>query len=263
MTVTNIVGPLMVYMDRFFIGAMVSMSAVAYYATPYEVVTKLLIIPGALMGVLFPAFATALVQDKVHAARLYGRSVTYIFLSLFPVVLIVITFAREGLTLWLGSEFAGDSSLVLQLLAIGVFINSLAHVPLGLVQGAGRPDLTAKLHLIELPFYLLLLWWLLGTYGIVGVAIAWVVRVAVDALFLFIMAHSLLPSTSQFTLRSVLITSVSLFVLALGAIIPELAMKGVFLFAVLLIFMVGAWFVVLNTDERSMIRNLLKAISIF
>ena len=51
MTVTNIVGPLMVYMDRFLIGAMVSMTAVAYYATPYEIVTKLWIIPGALMGV--------------------------------------------------------------------------------------------------------------------------------------------------------------------------------------------------------------------
>src|SRR5207302_8001981 len=31
MTVSNVVGPLMVTLDRFFIGAMVSMSAVAYY----------------------------------------------------------------------------------------------------------------------------------------------------------------------------------------------------------------------------------------
>jgi len=99
MTVTNIVGPLMVYMDRFLIGAVVSMIAVAYYATPYEVVTKLWIIPGALMGVLFPAFAAALVQDRARAARLFNRSVNYIFLSLFPVVLIIVTFAHEGLIL--------------------------------------------------------------------------------------------------------------------------------------------------------------------
>ena len=44
MTVTNIVGPLMVYMDRFIIGATLSMAAVAFYATPYEVVTKLWVI---------------------------------------------------------------------------------------------------------------------------------------------------------------------------------------------------------------------------
>ena len=123
LTVTNIISPLMVYMDRFLIGAMLTMSAVTYYATPYEVVTKLLIIPVALMGVLFPAFTTALAQDHVHAARLYGRSVIYVFLLLFPAVLIIVTFAREGLTMWLGSEFSGDSSLVLQILAVGVLVN--------------------------------------------------------------------------------------------------------------------------------------------
>ena len=40
MTVSNIVGPLMVTLDRFLIGALISVSAVAYYATPYEVVSQ-------------------------------------------------------------------------------------------------------------------------------------------------------------------------------------------------------------------------------
>ena len=263
MTVTNIVGPLMVYLDRFLIGAMVSMSAVAYYATSYEVVTKLWIIPSALMGVLFPAFAAALVQDRARATRLFDRAVNYIFLSLFPVVLIIVTLAREGLTLWLGSEFAGNSSLVLQLLAVGVFLNSHAHVPFGLVQGAGRADLTAKLHLIELPFYLLILWWLLDVYGIVGAAIAWVLRVAVDTMFLFVMAHRLLSSVSPFTLRPVFMAGMALFALALGAVIPGLAMKGLFLLLVLLLFVPTAWFVILATEERDMIRSRLKTIPIF
>lgn len=263
MTVSNIVGPLMIYMDRFLIGAMVSMAAVAYYATPYEVVTRLLIVPAALMGVLFPAFATVLVQDEVHAARLFERAVNYIFLSLFPVVMIIVTFAREGLALWLGDEFTGDSSLVLQFLAVGVLINSLAHVPLGLVQGAGRPDLTARLHLIEMPFYLLLLWWLLGAYGIVGAAIAWMVRVAVDSLLLFVIAGRLSPSLSPINLQSVLMMGAVVFLLFLGAVIPGLVLKGCFLLLVLTAFTVIAWFVILNTNERRMIRSYLKAIPIF
>ncbi|NOZ51521.1 MAG: flippase [Gammaproteobacteria bacterium] len=262
MTITNIVGPLMVYMDRFLIGAAVTMTAVAYYATPYEVVTKLWIIPGALMGVMFPAFAAAIVQDRTRAARLFQRAVNYIFLSLFPVVLIVVTFAHEGLTLWLGDEFANNSSLVLQLLAVGVFINSHAHVPSGLVQGAGRPDLTAKLHLIELPFYLLILWWLIGDYGIIGAAIAWVLRVAVDTVILFVMAHRLLPTVSPFTRRPVLIAGMALFVLGLGAMVPGLVMKGVYLLLVLLIFAAVSWFILLATDERNMIRSRLKIIPI-
>jgi len=263
MTVSNIVGPLMIYMDRFLIGAMVSMAAVAYYATPYEVVTRLWIVPVALMGVLFPAFATALVQDEAHAARIFERAVNYIFLSLFPVVLIIVTFACEGLALWLGAEFTGDSSVVLQLLAVGVLINGLAHVPFGLVQGAGRPDLTAKLHLIEMPFYLLLLWWLLGAYGIVGAAIAWVARVAVDGLLLFVMAHRLLPSLSPITMQSVLLSGVVLFMFYLGAVITGLVMKGCFLLLVLIVFAVIAWFVILHTDEKAMIRSCLKVMPRF
>src|SRR6266851_3323019 len=54
MTVSNIVSPLMGYLDRLVIGAVISVSAVAYYVTPNEMVTKLWQIPGALVGVLFP-----------------------------------------------------------------------------------------------------------------------------------------------------------------------------------------------------------------
>src|SRR6266478_8421516 len=52
MTVSNLVSALMAMIDRFLIGALVTMTAVAYYATPYEVVTKLWLIPGALVGVM-------------------------------------------------------------------------------------------------------------------------------------------------------------------------------------------------------------------
>ena len=263
MTVTNIVGPLMVYLDRFLIGAVVSMAAVAYYATPYEVVTKLWIIPGALMGVMFPAFAAALVKDRAHAARLYARTVNYIFLSLFPVALIIVTFSHEGLTLWLGNEFADNGTVVLQLLAVGVFINSHAQVPFGMVQSAGRPDLTAKLHLIELPFYLLILWWLVGAYGIIGAAVAWLLRVSIDTVFLFILAHNIMSGASPFTLRTVLMASVSLLVLALGTVIPGLAMKGLFLLLALLIFAAVSWFALLAVDERNMIRSRLKIMPTF
>jgi len=196
MTVSNIVSPLMVTLDRFVIGALVSMTAVAYYATPYEVVSKLLIIPGALVGVMFPAFSTSFVQDRNRTAYLYARCVKYVFLILFPAVLVTILLARNGLALWLGAEFAQHSFRVLQWLAVGVFLNSLAHVPFALVQGAGRPDFTAKLHLVELPCYLLALWWLTSMYGIEGAAIAWTARAGVDALILFVMARRLLPGSA-------------------------------------------------------------------
>jgi O-antigen/teichoic acid export membrane protein len=200
MTVSNVVGPLMITLDRFVIGAMVSLTAVAYYATPYEVVTKFLIIPGALVGVMFPAFSTTFEQDRRRTAKLYGRCVKVILLTVLPAMLVAIVLARTGLTIWLGVDFAEHSYRVLQWLAAGVFLNSLAQVPFALVQGVGRPDLTARLHLVELPAYLLMLWWLISVYGVVGAAMAWSLRVGVDAGMLFGIAQRSLPGTTKGTL---------------------------------------------------------------
>jgi len=109
-TVSNIVGPLMVYLDRFLIGSLVSIAAVAYYATPYEMITKLLLIPGALMATLFPAVASSFVVDREHTQMLLGRGLKFLFLMLFPVTLVIVTLAEEGLNLWLGPDFAKHRS---------------------------------------------------------------------------------------------------------------------------------------------------------
>ena len=258
MTVSNIVGPLMVYLDRFLVGAIVSMAAVAYYTTPYEVVTKLWLIPSALVGVLFPAFSAALVQDRNRAARLFGRGIKYIFLALFPLTLIIVTLAHEGLDIWLGTEFAQNSTYVLQWLAVGVFINSLARIPFGLIQGAGRPDITAMTHLIELPFYLLALWWLLGAYGIAGAAIVWVVRVAVDTVVFFSIARWLLPDTLPLIRRGAVIITISVSVLIVAGCTAGLFQKGLFLIVVLLAFIPLAWFLLLAPEERRLIEQFLR-----
>ncbi len=263
MTVSNIVGPLMVYMDRFVIGAVLSVTAVAYYTTPYEVVTKLVVIPTALVGVLFPAFASSLINDKSRAVAIFGRGVNYIFLAVFPFTLLIITLAHEGLGLWLGDEFARKSTVVLQWLAVGVFINSLARLPLTMIQAAGRPDMTAKLHILELPFYLVAIFWLIKAHGIEGVAIAWTARVTIDTLLLFLMAQKLLPECTSYNRRIAVITTIALLALLSGVLIPQLlVVKVLFLIISLPVFMAILWFFMLAAEERGSILNRLKAFRI-
>ena len=255
MTVTNVVSPLLVTLDRFLIGALVSVTAVAYYATPYEVVTKSLLLPGALMGVMFPAFSTGSGQDGKRIALLFGRSVKCLFLALFPLMLCTVALAQDGLKLWLGVEFAQHSFRVLQCLAVGVFLNSLAYVPFTLLQGVGRPDLTARLHLIELPLYLGLLWWLITTRGIEGAAIAWTARVAVDALFLFVLARRFLPGKSPIRLRTALLPATAVLVLALAALLNGPIVKGLFLLGTILCFVLVTWFRILTPEERTLAQS--------
>ncbi len=225
MTVTNVIGPLMMYMDRFVIGAVISVSAVAYYVTPYEMVTRLLAIPAALVAVLFPAFAAAKAGGSSHATTLYSMGGRAILGILAPIVLVLVVFAEEGLHLWLGADFAQKSAAVLQWLAIGVFLNSYAQVPFVFIQGIGRADITAKLHLLELPIYIALMFWLLNAHGIVGVAIAWLLRAAVDAALLTLLAHWLAKDITAASRQIFPLLVVPLALFAIGMMLDQTAAK--------------------------------------
>jgi O-antigen/teichoic acid export membrane protein len=251
MTVSNVIGPLMITLDRFFIAAIVSVTAVAYYATPYELVTKLLLVSIAVVGVLFPAFAVSFASDGQRAAMLYGQTLKLLFLVLFPIVLLAIVLAKEGLMLWLGADFAQHSTRVVQWLAIGVLANSVALVPFSFVQGIGRPDLTAKLHLLELPVYLGVLYWLILVAGIEGAAIAWTGRTVFDSLALFLIAGRFLPSKPRSATRTKMLATAATATLFLAALPHDPVTKMAFLFATILVFVSVTWFLILTPEERS------------
>jgi O-antigen/teichoic acid export membrane protein len=184
--VTSIVGPILVYLDYFLIGSLLSIAAVAFYAAPYNIVTRLWIITGSLSMTLFPAFsALEGIKDRQRLGFLFARAVKYILLVLGPIVLVIGFFAQDILQVWLGTDFAVKSTIVLQVLTLGVLINSLAYIPFTLLQGVGRPDLPAKFHLLQLPIYVGILWFSVNQWGIAGAAGAWTFRVALDAILLF------------------------------------------------------------------------------
>src|SRR5260370_3776173 len=74
MTVSNLVSPIIVYLDRFLIWALLSVSTVAAYTVPFGMVTRLTVIPGAMAGVLLPPFAFARCQEPDITALLFGRA---------------------------------------------------------------------------------------------------------------------------------------------------------------------------------------------
>jgi hypothetical protein len=112
-----------------------------------------------------------------------------------------------------------------------------------------------------LPFYLVILWWLLGSYGIVGAAIAWVVRVSADTLFLFAMSHRILPAISPFKVRPLLVAGVAISVIVLGSMTPTLALKGWYLLLVLVAFIFVTWQLLLTAVERNVVLMRLKSMA--
>jgi O-antigen/teichoic acid export membrane protein len=255
MTVTNIAGPILVYMDRFLIGALVSVSAIAYYTAPFDAILRLTIIPGAAVGVLFPAFAVSMVQDPGRVTLLLRRGTKYVFLAIFPIILIIVSFAPEFLRLWLGSAFAENGSAVLRWIAAGVFINSLAQLPFVLIQSAGRPDITAKVVCAELPVYLAALWFLTKQFGIEGTAVAWTCRITLDAIIYFFFAHRLLPQSPRYYRKLCMVMLGALAMLVLARVPRDIATKIAFLALALLTFGWASWVWAFAGEERLFLRS--------
>jgi len=262
MTVTNIISPLMMYLDRFFIGTMISVAAVAYYATPGEVITKLLLISGSLMGVLFPAFSSTFENYPNQTIALFSRGIKYIYLVMFPIVMVILILAGEGLTFWLGTEFARQSTMIMKLMAVAIFFASLGQVPYSLIQGAGRPDITAKLHFIELPFYLVFLWLMIRAFGIKGAAFAWMIRAMIDSTVMYLVARRLLNLSEPFTLTNRIVFPAIIFGILMSAVFLKISLllKFVFLATILCLHLVVGWSLLISDDEKDVVKKLLTSV---
>jgi O-antigen/teichoic acid export membrane protein len=181
------------YLDRLAILGLISTSALTYYATPYVLVDTLRTFPVALMGAAFPAFAASHRHDPARTVRLFERTLGAVFVVLFPIALLLVVFSREILTLWLGAEFAQVSAVLMRLITVSVFLSCLGRVPFALLQGVGRADLTAKLHLVALPTYAVLLVWLTRAYGPIGVAACTSIRALVHLVALLALSRRVMP----------------------------------------------------------------------
>jgi O-antigen/teichoic acid export membrane protein len=179
---TNVISPILENADRFVLGALSSLTTVAYYAVPSTVVQRLSLLSMSLGRTTFPIFSAE--YDVQRRSHVYVRSGKYLVLVMAPLSASIIAFAPDFMHMWLGSSFAQNSAPVLQILAIGLLMNSLAILPFSLIQGLGRADITAKFHLLEVPLFLLLLWYGVQHIGIMGAALAWTARVGADFLLL-------------------------------------------------------------------------------
>jgi len=256
-SVSNVISPILVYMDRLFIGSFISMTSVTFYAAPYEMVTRLRVFATALSTTLFPEFSS--LSDAAHGGRLemlVARGLKYVLLSVGVLVVLLFFVGSWVLDLWLGRDFMVHSAGVFKVLALGVLVNSLATIAFNLLQGVGRPDLPAKFHLIELPIYLALLWLGVSYLGILGVAIAWTLRVTLDGVLLLGAAVRRYPRILPFLRvnhvdRALgLLLAVFALIVSLNALPVGVPLRLALALAGLVAAAIAAWIFVVDDAER-------------
>lgn len=260
-TVANLVAPFLIFSDRFLIGSLVSATAVTYYATPYEVVTKLLLVSGALVVVLFPVFSASYLTSPEFSKKIFISGTKFIFLILYPIIILIVNFSYEGIQLWLGKSFADNSSLILQLLAIGVLFNSLAAIPFNFFQGIGKPSIPAIVNLIELPFYLIIMWLVIKEWGINGAAFVWLIRIIIDTALLFLIAQKKIKIFNTTDYRF-LIFFLFIMPLFFPFFISDFWTKLAIVLVILCTYAYISWYHMLEPDEKNYMITILQKVRI-
>lgn len=177
--ISNIISPIMSYFDRFILSNQIGGQSVGYYTAPSEAISRLGILPSAIARTIFPMISN-------QSSNLTIKNHAYILVAgtMIPIGILFIYFSSEILTLWLGVNYAGKSSKIFQVLMLGLVLNAFAQIPFTSIQAKGLSKITAYIHLIEFIPYLLLLFFLIQHYGLIGVAWAWTFRMFLDLVVL-------------------------------------------------------------------------------
>jgi len=191
-TFSNVLTPVIAFSDRLILAALVPLEFVAFYTAPYELISRLPVIPASVAQALFPIVSRGGISDRgTDVPNLLIRVVKMLLIVMTPVTILVIAFSGEGLAIWLGNTWRNQSTIVLQLLAVGFFFHSFSYIYITAVQGSGRADLKAKLDVVLAGLTVALCWGLVTLFGHEGAAVTKLVLFAADVSCLVVFTKSI------------------------------------------------------------------------
>lgn len=191
---SSISGIVLVYADRFVLAAHMSSKSFGEYSLLMDVMSKSLIVAGAVSVVLYPSAVNAAASE---VGALIRKSLLIIFVFVGSFCLIMIAFGATIFNVWVGvSDFSIDFRVVLIIFSLGVLVNSVAHVPLAVCQAKGWARVMAKIHLIEVVLYMPMLLFAVEFYGYIGGVFVWFIRMLADSVVLYLLLFRMMRGGS-------------------------------------------------------------------
>lgn len=197
-TLSGIIGPIMIYGDRFILSNLLGLSQIPNYSVVQEIITRGLVLPASLANAILPRISES--KEKMMIKSHYLFSIKRIFLMMLPISIFIILFSNQILTLWVNEEFASEMNYIFKIMSVALFFASLSQAPLIGLYGISKPKEVALIHSIELFFYIFMIFFLVNLYGIIGAAYAWTIRVIID-FFLLHFTFSLKLKNYEYKIR--------------------------------------------------------------
>jgi O-antigen/teichoic acid export membrane protein len=181
LTISNFVSPVIVLSNRFSISGLLGTSIVPYFSVPYQLCEKLNLVPSSLSRALFPKLSG--IHNK-QQLQLMLEYLMHLILITTPLCIVAIFFIDVFISIWINAEFATKTFFISQLILITIWLNGISFLPYTYLLSSGKTKTISYTHLGELIPYLILLYFLVKQFGLLGAAIAGLIRVAVDFLVL-------------------------------------------------------------------------------
>jgi O-antigen/teichoic acid export membrane protein/glycosyltransferase involved in cell wall biosynthesis len=260
--VSNVAGPIFAYLERFMIASILSVSTLTFYSAPYELVSKLLIFPMAIVPSLFPYFSYHGSKKTTEVSEVTSRTVKYLLLVFVPALAVFFFFAHDIMQLWLGPTFAAQSTTVLQIITVVCVFNGLAYVPYTSIQALGRPAWKAIEDLVTIPIYAAIAWWLMRRYGINGAAFAKLLLTLIDCFILYTFASRLKAFSFRDVISGPLFRAILASVGLLAAVFlirsshVQLPVAAALTVVCFLVYAIAFWMVAVDEEDRNIISSI-------
>ncbi|RME18438.1 MAG: hypothetical protein D6797_00465 [Bdellovibrio sp.] len=186
LTLTNFIAPVLNYGDRLVIGSLLPLSALSYYVTPYEVLSRLWLLPDAIVKVMFPSWAAR--QNQKMSSRPFQFLFFALLLMMLSLIFLIQSFSKEGLRLWVGEAFATNSAPLIPYFLLAVLMGALTRIPYTWLQATGQIKRATVIQVLESLGYLIFLWWSVKEFQVMGAAIALLVRLFFEYALFFLFA---------------------------------------------------------------------------
>ncbi|RWP10325.1 MAG: hypothetical protein EOR00_30915 [Mesorhizobium sp.] len=206
-SVMAVLAPLLVTVDRLVIASVSGARAVTVYTIPFDLVSKSQAVSTSLANAIFPRLASTSASESEELAH---RAAAALIAVMSPLVVAGLLFVHPAISIWLGRDFASDSSGVAEIILFGVWVNSLVIPHHARYMATRNPRNIAIIYLLEIPIYFLMLYILLTKFGIIGAALAWSGRIVMDTTALLILNGAFLK-TIRISLVPFLLVSSAFF----------------------------------------------------
>jgi O-antigen/teichoic acid export membrane protein len=206
MTISNTLVSVIMQADRMIVAMMLSLTATSYYSAPLDLALRFIVIPISIATAFFPAVATSYSTMPARSGALLRVGSLTTILAIWPLCMLMVSFPRELLTLWLGPDFATASYTVLLTLGLGTFVACVSVLPSSFTDAIGRPDVGAKILLAQAFLFPPVIIVLVNLFGIEGAAIAWTSRCIISLVARLWVCVSLCPQLKS-VIRSLAYTA--------------------------------------------------------